>query len=144
MSDNNIKTDTALGTYFTNNPTGILNYNSTNNTYESAGKNDIILTPKSASELELQKALENKIDCGKNSNVEKYYNYKNNYNNNYRNNYRNNYDNNYRNNYRNNYYNNYRNNYINNYRNKFLQYKSYFIFISILIIIILILIFINL
>ena len=120
MSDNNIETDTALGTYFTNNPTGILNYNSTNNTYESAGKNDIILTPKSASELELEKALQNKIDCKKNSNVEKYYNYKNNYDNSYRNNYR------------------------NNYKNTFLQYKNYSIFISILIIIILILILINL
>lgn len=85
MSNNNIKIDTALGTYFTNNPTGVLNYNRTNNTYESAGKNDIILTPKGASERELQKALENKIDCGKNSNVEKYFNYNNNYRNNYRN-----------------------------------------------------------
>jgi ATP-dependent Zn protease len=116
MSNNNIEIDTALGTYFTHNPTGILNYNSTNDTYESAGKNDIILTPKSASELELQKALENKIDCSKNSNVEKYFNYNNEY----------------------------RNNYRNNYNNKFLKYKknSTFIFIITLIIIILILIYI--
>jgi hypothetical protein len=87
MSNNiyNIKKNTALGNFFAGNPTGILNYNSTNNTYESSGKNDIILTPKSASELELQKALENKIDCSKNSNVEKYFNYRNNYRNNYNN-----------------------------------------------------------